>query len=669
MLTSSSSGGGVRNRSTRSPSNDRKSSSSSPPPPTGGIIGLGGHNNDHRGKLHHGGGQQRRRLLRSNKALLVFACAFCAFALCLLGMRATSSYSATMGRGGYVRQMADAVDAAKSRTQSRPQSRGIRRRRRRPGGEEEELFPVIPDNDAGEEADAPPREEGSSPPPDASRNRPRNGDAAKPKRGGGKDWKDLIKGQQRGKTHHDDKDNRPPRRREKGGGGEEEQRQVHRVREVSEQRAGKDPLERRRFITKPMMVSPTLIDNGDNRQRRSKKKNEMASPAGDDDDEVEESAEDDTDDDDGGGGEKEGDNSLSDDRRRRGEGEKRKSPSSSVYERIPPSPVKIGGVVAGGGPSDGRPRVLALEFQYLAPGGESERSGEIHNGSSGGGKPKFNPKIVSRTHALLTNVDALPPHQPLPIEPSDRYVTLYPDDDKYEYRLKDIQTKSNKYKGNGREPLEDDECKARHEWQKGAYPVCNILHEYELGQLSTMYGRAERRGLRRNEGEGEEIVRHLSNGYWRDVWLLSKASGSFDDDDNDARGGGRSNDNNETSSSSSSRYREEITVLKTLRYEHDFTDRNYERHRKDALASERLSRSPNVVDIFAYCSDSAVFEYGRGGDIDSALWQYDEEEEKYLVRDIPSIEKIDIGVCVCVCCFCLPFCFRIFASLFFPSDC
>jgi len=234
-----------------------------------------------------------------------------------------------------------------------------------------------------------------------------------------------------------------------------------------------------------MMVSPTLIDNGDNRHRRSKKKNEMASPAaGDDDDEVEESAEDDTDnDDDGGGGEKEGDNSLSDDRRRRGEGEKRKSPSSSVYERIPPSPVKVGGVVAGGGPSDGRPRVLALEFQYyLAPGGEGERSGEIHNGSGGGGKPKFNPKIVSRTHAaLLTNVDALPPHQPLPMEPSDRYVTLYPDDDKYEYRLKDIQTKSNKYKGNGREPLEDDECKARHEWQKGAYPVCNILHEYELG--------------------------------------------------------------------------------------------------------------------------------------------------------------------------------------------
>ena len=612
MLISS---GGVRNRSTRSPSSDRKSPSSPPPNAGSGSGGLGiGGRNDH-GKLHHGQGGQQRRRLRWNKALLVFAGALlCAFALCLLGM--WGSYSATtsaMKRGGFVRQMADVVDIAKSQSQTHG---GIRRRRhRRPGGEEEELFPVHPDdtdNVAGEEAA---REEKSSPPP---RNHPKNGDA---KHGGAgdnrrKDWKELHKGQ-RGKTHDND---RPPPRRDRG----EEKLREHRV-QVAEH-FGKD-LKRRRF-TKPMMESPTLIDR-DNRQRRSKKKG-MAPPS--DDDEVEESADDDTDDDDGGG--KEEDNSLSDDRRR-GEKEKRKSPSS-VSERISSSPVKVGGV---GGPSNGRPRVVALEFQYFVPG-ESESS-EIHNRR--GGKPKFNPKIDSHTHALLTRVDALPPHHPPPKEPSDRYVTLYPDDDKYEYRLKDIVTKSGKYKGNGREPLEDDECKARHEWQKGAYPVCNILHEYELGQLSTMFGRAERRGLRRNEGEGEEIVRHLSNGYWRDVWLLSKASGSFDDDS-----APRGYDSNNETSSSSSRYVEEITVLKTLRYEHDFTDRNYERHRKDALASERLSRSPNVVDIFAYCSDSAVFEYGKGGDIDSRLWQYDEEEEKYLVRDIPSIEKIDMGA--------LPFC-------------
>ena len=554
--------GGVRNRSTRSPSTDRK------PPPNAGSGGGGGRDD---GKLHGGG----RRRPRSNRALFVIAGAICACALCLLGMWASSSAtsSARKQRGGPVRRVD--VDIDKS------QSRGIRRRHRRPGGEEEELFP-IPDLDSGEEA-----REKSPPARD-----PKNGDAERGADNRRKDWKELLKG--RAKT----RDNRP--HREKW-----EEKRVHRV-QVAE-RVGKDI--KRRF-TKPM-ESPTLLDR--DRQRRSK--NEMKSPS--DDDVVEESAveesgetKDDTDDD---GGTDE-DNSSPDDRVE----EERKSPS--VSERIF-SPVQVGV-----GSSSSRPRVLALEFQYLVP---RESESEIN---SRGGKPKFNPKIVSHTHALLTRVDPLPPHYPPPKEPSDRYVTLYPDDDEYEDRLQDI-AKSRKYKGNSREPLEDDDCKARHEWQKGAFPVCNILHEYELGQLSTMFGRAERHGLRGNEGEGEEIVRHLSNGYWRDVWLLSKASGSFDD-------APRGYDNE----TSSSRYREEITVLKTLRYEHDFTDRNYERHRKDALASERLSRSPNVVDIFAYCSDSAVFEYGKGGDIDSRLWQYDAEEEKYLVRDIPSFEKIDIGV-------------------------
>ena len=99
-----------------------------------------------------------------------------------------------------------------------------------------------------------------------------------------------------------------------------------------------------------------------------------------------------------------------------------------------------------------------------------------------------------------------------------------------------------------------------------------------------------------------------------------------------------------------SEYDEEITVLKTLRYKHDFTDRNYDRHRKDALASERLSNSPNVVDIFAYCSNSAVFEYGPGGDIEGKLWPYDDEEDKYYVADIPGLEKLDMGMCYVLYC-------------------
>ena len=115
-------------------------------------------------------------------------------------------------------------------------------------------------------------------------------------------------------------------------------------------------------------------------------------------------------------------------------------------------------------------------------------------------------------------------------------------------------------------------------------------HEHELGQLSGMYGRAARKRRDRRAGDGEERVKLIANGYWRDVWLLNKAAARFPLDVD-----------------------EEITVLKTLRYRHDFTDRNYDRHRKDALASERLSGSEHVVDIFACALDQVgVMEMVRG---------------------------------------------------------
>ena len=260
-----------------------------------------------------------------------------------------------------------------------------------------------------------------------------------------------------------------------------------------------------------------------------------------------------------------------------------------------------------------QPRMLSLEFETY-----------YHRKSSRGVKPLD----VNHENVLLTSIRRLPRYESRDIPTSDRFVTIYPDDDEYMDRLESVK-KSKKYGRTGREPLEDKDCKPRHEWQKGAFPNCNILHEYELGALSGMFGRAVRKKLRKREGDGDELVKYLAHGYWRDVWLVSKASGSF-----------------ETEYDKESEFDEEITVLKTLRYRHDFTDRNYDRHRKDALATERLSKSQNVLNIFGYCSNSAIYEYGKGGDIDNKLWPYDEKEDKYYVSDIPSSEKIDIGTCL-----------------------
>eukprot|EP01082_Thalassiosira_pseudonana_P010726 g9901.t1.1.5e17418a g9901 g9901.t1 contig4:833293-834958(+) len=204
---------------------------------------------------------------------------------------------------------------------------------------------------------------------------------------------------------------------------------------------------------------------------------------------------------------------------------------------------------------------------------------------------------------------------------SNRYVTIYPDDDDHLKRRSEVKKNSKKYRIHEREPLETGSCIAKHDWQIGAYPNCNTLHEFELGALSAMHGRVMRNNRNVREGDGGEQVRYWAHGYWRDVWLVAKT----------------------TRESTRVQEEEEITVLKTLRYTHDFTDRNYDRHRKDALASERLSKSINVVDIYAYCSNSAIFEYGDGGDIDGKLWPYDKKQKKHYVADLSSYEKIDLA--------------------------
>jgi hypothetical protein len=49
-------------------------------------------------------------------------------------------------------------------------------------------------------------------------------------------------------------------------------------------------------------------------------------------------------------------------------------------------------------------------------------------------------------------------------------------------------------------------------------------------------------------------------------------------------------------------------VLKTLRFEHEFDLRNWDRHRRDAIAMERLTSSRFVLDIYTSCGNSGPTE-------------------------------------------------------------
>jgi hypothetical protein len=45
------------------------------------------------------------------------------------------------------------------------------------------------------------------------------------------------------------------------------------------------------------------------------------------------------------------------------------------------------------------------------------------------------------------------------------------------------------------------------------------------------------------------------------------------------------------------------------RHDRDFLDEYYELHRKDAIAMERLTSSPYVINIYSFCGQSAINEF------------------------------------------------------------
>ena len=63
--------------------------------------------------------------------------------------------------------------------------------------------------------------------------------------------------------------------------------------------------------------------------------------------------------------------------------------------------------------------------------------------------------------------------------------------------------------------------------------------------------------------------------------------------------------------------------MKTIRYEHDYEERNYDRHRRDAVAMERMAGSPYVMDIYAFTANSGLFEFADGGSIEDQIWYKD----------------------------------------------
>jgi len=124
------------------------------------------------------------------------------------------------------------------------------------------------------------------------------------------------------------------------------------------------------------------------------------------------------------------------------------------------------------------------------------------------------------------------------------------------------------------------------DWMESFHPSCNSFHEVSMSELV--------------HEDGWELIRLVNNGAYRDVWGIRDYDG-------------------------------QRRVLKTLRYVDNryFDQRNFDRHRRDAVASEQLSASPYIVDIYGYCSNSALTDYCDGGDL-------------FDVRELQNPDKFDL---------------------------
>lgn len=170
--------------------------------------------------------------------------------------------------------------------------------------------------------------------------------------------------------------------------------------------------------------------------------------------------------------------------------------------------------------------------------------------------------------------------------------------------------------GNGEaDTFEDNgpDCVAQFDWQEPSfqYPTCNHLMETDWTNLHTPPTPLSKTNNNNNNNkkdvefvpapDAHSFSHLLAAGYWRDVWrvenVLRKGDGNSD-----------------------------IFILKSIRYNHDYEPRNYDRHRRDAVTMERLSSSPFVMNIYAACGNSGLFEYADGGSLDDSIWYSDDKK-------------------------------------------
>ncbi|OEU07523.1 kinase-like protein [Fragilariopsis cylindrus CCMP1102] len=154
------------------------------------------------------------------------------------------------------------------------------------------------------------------------------------------------------------------------------------------------------------------------------------------------------------------------------------------------------------------------------------------------------------------------------------------DDVEEKTNIVSLSSSSTKLSVNEVEETKRDNCIPMAKWMTASFPNCNSVHEMDM---SSSVFRTDK----------EEDLSFLGQGWFRSAWKYKS-------------------DLSSSSSSSSSSSFSPAVVLKTLRIEREFIDEYFDLHRRDAVAMERLTFSPFVVNVHGYCGQSAINELAEG---------------------------------------------------------
>ena len=128
--------------------------------------------------------------------------------------------------------------------------------------------------------------------------------------------------------------------------------------------------------------------------------------------------------------------------------------------------------------------------------------------------------------------------------------------------------------------VSDNHCVSMAQWQDEQHPSCLRIHEISLSNF---------------HHRDQEQVRLVGDGAYRSVWMVREHDGTK-------------------------------RSLKTFKYskhkwwnKRELMPRWLRRHRIDAVASEQLTASPYVANIYGFCANAALYDYADEGDLYSFI--------------------------------------------------